>query len=191
MNGTKGVDDMVMLSEISEQSILNNLQKRHGQDQVYTYIGHVLISVNPFKPIPELYTPSTLASYQGKFPYELSPHIYATAEQMYRQMMADAENQCVIISGESGAGKTEASKLIMQYIAAVSGRGDEVSRVKDIILDSNPLLEAFGNAKTLRNNNSSRFVCFPFSFPLPSLSLSDLLDDGHVMCDGSLMMISC
>jgi myosin-1 len=151
---------MVMLSasDINEQGIVKNLQKRYGHDMIYTYIGHVLISLNPFKPIPDLYAHKTLQEYRGKYAYELPPHIYMLAEQMYRQLMNDAENQCVIISGESGAGKTEASKLIMQYIAAVSGKGEDITRVKDIILDSNPLLEAFGNAKTIRNNNSSRFV---------------------------------
>lgn len=87
----------------------------------------------------------------------MPPHVYALAESAYKSLTADGENQCVIISGESGAGKTEASKLIMQYVAAVSGKGEGVERVKRIILESNPLLEAFGNAKTLRNNNSSRF----------------------------------
>ena len=154
----KGVDDMVMLSDISEKGILVNLEKRFKVDLIYTYIGSVLISVNPFKPINGLYSQKTLESYRGKYPYELDPHAYCLAEQMYTQMINNAEAQCVIISGESGAGKTEASKLIMQYIAAVSGKGDDVSRVKNVILDSNPLLEAFGNAKTVRNNNSSRFV---------------------------------
>lgn len=82
---------------------------------------------------------------------------------MYRSMLSDRENQCVIISGESGAGKTEASKKIMQFVAAVSGSSPAVQHVKDVILESNPLLEAFGNAKTIRNNNSSRFVRHDFS----------------------------
>jgi myosin-1 len=94
---------------------------------------------------------------RGKFRHELPPHIFALAEAAYRGLTQDGESQCVIISGESGAGKTEAAKLIMQYIAAVSGSSSGVERVKKIILESNPLLEAFGNAKTVRNNNSSRF----------------------------------
>ena len=122
--------------------------------------------------IKNLYSERTLKDYRGKFRYELPPHVYALSDAMYRQMLNEGENQCVIIryvlpsscgywpqcSGESGAGKTEASKVIMQYIAAVSGKSPEVVRVKDILLQSNPLLEAFGNAKTIRNNNSSRFV---------------------------------
>ena len=97
--------------------------------------------------------------YKGAATHENPPHVYAVADNMFRNMLIDEENQCVIISGESGAGKTESAKLIMNYIAAVSGKGgDGVDRIKHIILESNPLLEAFGNAKTLRNNNSSRFV---------------------------------
>ncbi|PSN42844.1 Unconventional myosin-Ie [Blattella germanica] len=90
-------------------------------------------------------------------PYENPPHVYALADDMYRNLLIDSENQCVIISGESGAGKTVAAKYIMSYIARVSGGGNRVQHIKDVILESNPLLEAFGNAKTVRNNNSSRF----------------------------------
>jgi myosin-1 len=95
---------------------------------------------------------------------ENPPHIYAVADFMYRNMLIDNENQCVIISGESGAGKTVSAKYIMSYISKVSGgnQSSKVQHIKDIILQSNPLLEAFGNAKTLRNNNSSRFVRFEF-----------------------------
>lgn len=152
-----GVDDMVMLSSISESAINENLKKRYNNDVIYTYIGHVLISVNPFKEIKGLYLDRTLKDYKGKYRYELPPHVYATADDMYRSMLSERENQCVIISGESGAGKTEASKKIMQFVAAVSGSSPAVQHVKDVILESNPLLEAFGNAKTIRNNNSSRF----------------------------------
>lgn len=91
-------------------------------------------------------------------PYENPPHIYGLADDMYRNMLIDKENQCVIISGESGAGKTVSTKYIMSYITKVSGGGSKVQHVKDVVLESNPLLEAFGNAKTVRNNNSSRFV---------------------------------
>ncbi|PRP79992.1 hypothetical protein PROFUN_12279 [Planoprotostelium fungivorum] len=152
-----GVDDMVMLTKVNNDGITDNLKKRHAADVIYTYIGHVLISVNPFKEIKDLYTDRTLKDYKGKYRYELPPHVYSLADDMYRSMLNDRENQCVIISGESGAGKTEASKKIMQFIAAVSGNSPSVTHVKNVIIESNPLLEAFGNAKTLRNNNSSRF----------------------------------
>ncbi|KAG2470582.1 MYO1E protein, partial [Polypterus senegalus] len=121
-----GVDDMVLLSKITEDSIVENLKKRYMDDYIFA-------------------------------PYENPPHIYALADHMYRNMVIDRENQCVIISGESGAGKTVAAKYIMSYISRISGGGPKVQHVKDIILQSNPLLEAFGNAKTVRNNNSSRF----------------------------------
>ncbi|XP_017562352.1 myosin IEb [Pygocentrus nattereri] len=151
-----GVDDMVLLSKINEEAITDNLKKRYMDDYIFTYIGAVLISVNPFKQLP-YFTDREVELYQGAAQYENPPHIYALADNMYRNMMIDAENQCVIISGESGAGKTVAAKYIMSYVSKVSGGGPKVQHVKDIILQSNPLLEAFGNAKTVRNNNSSRF----------------------------------
>ncbi|XP_072317494.1 myosin IEb [Eucyclogobius newberryi] len=151
-----GVDDLVLLSKISEDAITENLRKRYNDDYIFTYIGPVLISVNPFKQLP-YFTDREVELYQGAAQYENPPHIYALADNMFRNMMIDAENQCVIISGESGAGKTVAAKFIMSYISKVSGGGAKVQHVKDIILQSNPLLEAFGNAKTVRNNNSSRF----------------------------------
>ncbi|KAM4579754.1 myosin IEb [Odontesthes bonariensis] len=151
-----GVDDMVLLSKISEDAITDNLKKRFMDDYIFTYIGPVLISVNPFKQLP-YFTDREVELYQGAAQYENPPHVYALADNVYRNMMIDNENQCVIISGESGAGKTVAAKYIMSYVSKVSGGGDKVQHVKDIILQSNPLLEAFGNAKTVRNNNSSRF----------------------------------
>ncbi|XP_021100855.1 unconventional myosin-If isoform X3 [Heterocephalus glaber] len=151
-----GVDDMVLLPQITEDAIVSNLRKRFMDDYIFTYIGSVLISVNPFKQMP-YFTDREIDLYQGAAQYENPPHIYALTDNMYRNMLIDCENQCVIISGESGAGKTVAAKYIMGYISKVSGGGEKVQHVKDIILQSNPLLEAFGNAKTVRNNNSSRF----------------------------------
>ncbi|XP_077835889.1 unconventional myosin-If isoform X1 [Macaca mulatta] len=151
-----GVDDMVLLPQITEDAIAANLRKRFMDDYIFTYIGSVLISVNPFKQMP-YFTDREIDLYQGAAQYENPPHIYALTDNMYRNMLIDCENQCVIISGESGAGKTVAAKYIMGYISKVSGGGNKVQHVKDIILQSNPLLEAFGNAKTVRNNNSSRF----------------------------------
>uniref|UniRef100_A0A8B9R6R1 Osteoclast-stimulating factor 1 n=1 Tax=Astyanax mexicanus TaxID=7994 RepID=A0A8B9R6R1_ASTMX len=136
-----GVDDMVLLTKINEDAIVENLKKRYMDD--YIFVSFFFISLWPL-------------ICRGA-QYENPPHIYALADNMYRNMMIDRENQCVIISGESGAGKTVAAKYIMGYISRVSGGGPRVQHVKDIILQSNPLLEAFGNAKTLRNNNSSRF----------------------------------
>ncbi|KYM77915.1 Myosin-Ie [Atta colombica] len=151
-----GVDDMVLLPKINEDAIIENLRKRYMDDYIFTCIGPVLVSVNPFKQMP-YFGEKEVEIYQGAAPYENPPHIYGLADEMYRNMLIDNESQCVIISGESGAGKTVAAKYIMSYVTRVSGGGKKVQKVKDVILESNPLLEAFGNAKTVRNNNSSRF----------------------------------
>ncbi|ETS82161.1 Myosin-1 [Pestalotiopsis fici W106-1] len=152
-----GVSDLTLLSKVSNEAINENLKKRFEGKEIYTYIGHVLVSVNPFRDLG-IYTDQVLESYKGKNRLEMPPHVFAIAESSYYNMKAYKENQCVIISGESGAGKTEAAKRIMQYIANVSGGGDaEIQHIKDMVLATNPLLESFGNAKTLRNNNSSRF----------------------------------
>ncbi|KAL7620512.1 class II myosin [Parahypoxylon ruwenzoriense] len=152
-----GVSDLTLLSKVSNEAINENLKKRFEGREIYTYIGHVLVSVNPFRDLG-IYTDQVLESYKGKNRLEMPPHVFAIAESSYYNMKAYRENQCVIISGESGAGKTEAAKRIMQYIANVSGgESGEIKQIKDMVLATNPLLESFGNAKTLRNNNSSRF----------------------------------
>jgi myosin-1 len=150
-----------MLPKIDEASILDNLKKRYMNSLIYCNIGPVLIAVNPFKDLG-IAGQDYIDQYKGRFRHELDPHIFALAEETYRAMKNENENQCVIISGESGAGKTESAKLVMKYISAVSGNSSGVEYVKHVILESNPLLEAFGNAKTLRNNNSSRFVCISY-----------------------------
>lgn len=150
-----GVEDMVLLTTLSDQGIVDNLKKRLKGNSIFTYIGPVLISVNPFKDMG-IFTDAQIEMYQGANIYENPPHIYALIDNIYRMM--DSENhQCVIISGESGAGKTFINKQLITYISKVSGGGKKVQKVKDIILQSNPLLEAFGNSATLRNWNSSRF----------------------------------
>lgn len=166
---------MTLLTTISNESINDNLQKRWTNAEIYTYIGSVLISVNPFRGVSfmlvstsnllmftidlGIYTDDVLEKYRGKNRLEVPPHVFSIAESAYYNMNAYHENQCVIISGESGAGKTEAAKRIMQYVAAVSGGQDSnIQEIKDMVLATNPLLESFGCAKTLRNNNSSRHV---------------------------------
>eukprot|EP00835_Amoeboradix_gromovi_P001142 NODE_46_length_27655_cov_0.671796.p1 type:complete len:942 gc:universal NODE_46_length_27655_cov_0.671796:19242-16417(-) len=154
-----GVDDMTLLTSINNDEIIKNLQVRYQNGFIYCYIGFVLIAVNPFRD-PGIYTPDILNSYRGRIRIEMAPHVYAIAEYMYRQMIQFKANQCSIISGESGAGKTENAKRILQYVAEVSiknANDTKMNHLKDMILATNPLLEAFGNAKTLRNNNSSRF----------------------------------
>lgn len=156
-----GVSDLTLLSKITDDAINENLHKRFMNGSIYTYIGHVLISVNPFQDLG-IYTQQTLNMYKGKNRLEVPPHVYAIAESMFYNLKSYGENQCVIISGESGAGKTEAAKQIMQYIANVSVDDNVnstlggITKIKDMVLATNPLLESFGCAKTLRNNNSSR-----------------------------------
>ena len=147
---------MVMLSEISEQAIFNNLKTRYTQGHIYTGIGQVLVAVNPYKNL-NCFSRDKIELYHGKQPFEIPPHVFSVTDDAYRNLITDGENQAIIITGESGAGKTESAKGAMVYLAAVSGGGENVDRTKEIVLNSNPMLESFGNAKTLRNNNSSRF----------------------------------
>jgi len=151
------VNDLVLLDGSSDDDILRALSKRFGSDEIYQYIGSTLISVNPYKTISGLYSQSTLRKYVGKKIYQNPPHAYAIAERAYRNMQLATSNEAIIITGESGAGKTEASKKVMEYIAAMSSKSKKVQQIKDELLETNPLLEAFGNAKTRRNDNSSRF----------------------------------
>uniref|UniRef100_A0A8C5E6Z1 Myosin motor domain-containing protein n=1 Tax=Gouania willdenowi TaxID=441366 RepID=A0A8C5E6Z1_GOUWI len=152
-----GVQDFVLLENFtSEAAFIENLRKRFKENLIYTYIGSVLVSVNPYKDL-EIYTKNHMERYRGVNFYEVSPHIYAVADNSYRSMRTERKDQCILISGESGAGKTEASKKILQYYAVTCPASEQVQTVKDRLLQSNPVLEAFGNAKTLRNDNSSRF----------------------------------
>ncbi|XP_062160286.1 myosin-15 [Alnus glutinosa] len=156
-----GVDDMTKLTYLNEPGVLYNLQRRYALNDIYTYTGSILIAVNPFTKLPHLYNVHMMEQYKGAPFGELSPHVFAVADASYRAMMNDAQSQSILVSGESGAGKTETTKLIMQYLTYVGGRaaGDDRT-VEQQVLESNPLLEAFGNAKTVRNDNSSRFGKF-------------------------------
>ncbi|KAG7527129.1 unconventional myosin-VIIa-like [Solea senegalensis] len=149
------VDDMIKLGDMTEAGLLRNLQLRHKQGIIYTYIGSVLVAVNPYQDFP-IYSAEQVRLYHGQKLGELPPHIFAVAESCYFNMTRHLRNQCCIISGETGAGKTESTKLILQYLAAVSGELSEQT-MEQQILESNPILEAFGNAKTIHNDNSSRF----------------------------------
>ncbi|XP_073534724.1 unconventional myosin-X [Phyllobates terribilis] len=161
-----GVEDMAALCDLHEGSIMYNLYQRYQENNIYTYIGSILASVNPYKLIPGLYDRNTVELYSRHHMGEIPPHIFAVANECYRCLWKRHDNQCVLISGESGAGKTESTKLILKYLSAMSQHSLEVSSkektasVEQAILESSPIMEAFGNAKTVYNNNSSRFGKF-------------------------------
>ena len=148
----EGAEDLTQLSYLNEPSILHDLHHRYGVDDIYTRAGPVLIAVNPFKSLPALYAPDVVAAYRAGTAQK--PHVYRVASAAYDEMIRHRKNQAVIISGESGAGKTETTKIAMGFLASVGGGG---AGVESRVLQTNPILEAFGNAKTLRNDNSSRF----------------------------------
>ncbi|XP_072548925.1 unconventional myosin-Ih [Salminus brasiliensis] len=152
-----GIQDFVLLDAYtSETAFLDNLKKRFSEDLIYTYIGTLLVSVNPYKELG-IYTRKQMDLYMGVNIFELPPHIFALADNVYRTMISEINNHFILISGESGAGKTEASKKILQFYAVSCLRTKVLDSVRDRLLLSNPVLEAFGNAKTLKNDNSSRF----------------------------------
>ncbi|KDP34022.1 hypothetical protein JCGZ_07593 [Jatropha curcas] len=156
-----GVDDMTKLTYLHEPGVLYNLERRYALNDIYTYTGSILIAVNPFTKLPHLYNVHMMEQYKGAPFGELSPHVFAVADTSYRAMMSEGKSQSILVSGESGAGKTETTKLIMQYLTFVGGRASGDDRtVEQQVLESNPLLEAFGNARTVRNDNSSRFGKF-------------------------------
>ncbi|RVE63662.1 hypothetical protein OJAV_G00138660 [Oryzias javanicus] len=182
-----GVQDFVLLENYnSEAAFIENLRRRFRENLIYTYIGSVLVSVNPYKEL-EIYSKQQMERYRGVSFYEISPHIYALSDNTYRAMKTERKDQCILISGESGAGKTEASKKILLYYAVTCPTTDHAAALGDRLLQSNPVLEAFGNAKTLRNDNSSRFgkymdIQFDFrGVPVGAHILNYLLEKSRVV----------
>ena len=181
--GSHGEDvaDLVTLVHLNEPCLLHVLHLRYNIDRIYTYSGRILLAVNPFRPLP-LYTPDILSEYVNagvKAPGQidayggLQPHVYALTDLAYRCLASNmvgimegdvSSNQSMLVSGESGAGKTETTKIILKYLTQISYNraldASGVSTIADQVLDSNPILEALGNARTTRNENSSRFGKF-------------------------------
>uniref|UniRef100_K7FSJ5 Myosin XVA n=1 Tax=Pelodiscus sinensis TaxID=13735 RepID=K7FSJ5_PELSI len=152
-----GVEDMTQLQDLQEGAVLHNIKTRFERELIYTYIGSILVSVNPYK-MYNIYGTEQVLQYEGKALGENPPHLFAIANVAYTKLMDAKHNQCIIISGESGSGKTEATKLVLRYLAAVNQRRNVTQQF--VILEATPLLESFGNAKTVRNDNSSRFGKF-------------------------------
>ncbi|XP_050441866.1 unconventional myosin-IXAb-like isoform X2 [Adelges cooleyi] len=152
--------DLCQLPDLNEQTLLDNLRARFTAGHIYTYVGSILIAVNPFKFHP-IYNPKYVKLYQNRrLGPELPPHIFAIADAAYHCMLRERKNQCIVISGESGSGKTESTNFLLHHLTALSQKGSHGSGVEQTILSAGPVLEAFGNAKTAHNNNSSRFGKF-------------------------------
>ncbi|XP_060128534.1 unconventional myosin-VI isoform X2 [Zootoca vivipara] len=153
----KDVEDNCSLMYLNEATLLHNVKVRYSKDRIYTYVANILIAVNPYFDIPKLYSSDAIKKYQGRSLGTLPPHVYAIADKAFRDMKVLKMSQSIIVSGESGAGKTENTKFVLRYLTESYGSGQDID---DRIVEANPLLEAFGNAKTVRNNNSSRFGKF-------------------------------
>ncbi|XP_067845294.1 myosin VIa isoform X3 [Heptranchias perlo] len=153
----KDVEDNCGLMYLNEATLLNNVRVRYSKDKIYTYVANILIAVNPYYDIPKLYSSESIQKYKGRSLGTLPPHVYAIADKAYRDMKVHKLSQSIIVSGESGAGKTENTKFVLRYLTESYGTGQDID---ERIVEANPLLEAFGNAKTVRNNNSSRFGKF-------------------------------
>merc|ERR1712013_851675 len=157
----KEVDDNCSLMYLNEATLLNNVKLRYAKDKIYTYVANILIAVNPYFEIKNLYSSDTIKSYLGRSLGTQPPHVFAIADKAFRDMKVLKQSQSIIVSGESGAGKTESTKYILKYLCDNYGQSAKsAGSLEQKILQANPILESFGNAKTTRNNNSSRFGKF-------------------------------
>ncbi|KAG7224354.1 hypothetical protein INR49_004661 [Caranx melampygus] len=156
------IEDMAMLTHLNEASVLFNLKRRYSMWMIYTYSGLFCVTVNPYKWLP-VYSAEVVTAYKGRRCADTPPHIYAIADNAYSDLLQNRENQSMLITGESGAGKTVNTKRVIQYFAIIAALGENVKKggsLEDQIIEANPAMEAFGNAKTIRNDNSSRFGKF-------------------------------
>ncbi|KAJ2827100.1 class II myosin [Coemansia erecta] len=158
------VEDMADLGYLNEASVVHNLKQRYASNMIYTYSGLFLVAVNPYYNL-QIYGSDYVAAYKNKKRNEVSPHIFSIADAAFHDMLHSKENQSILITGESGAGKTENTKKVIQYLTAIAGDHKTSAgltatgcSLEQQILSANPILESFGNAQTIRNNNSSRFV---------------------------------
>ncbi|XP_078143628.1 unconventional myosin-IXb isoform X2 [Centroberyx gerrardi] len=158
--GGEDYDNLCSLPTLTEESILEALRRRFYKHKIYTYASGILIAVNPYKFLPVYYNPKYVKMYENQPLGKLSPHIFAMADVAYRGMLSKQVNQCVVISGESGSGKTESTSYLIHCLTALSQKRYTTMGVERTILGAGPVLEAFGNAKTAENNNSSRFGKF-------------------------------
>ncbi|KAG5418597.1 MYO1 [Candida metapsilosis] len=155
-------EDMAELTHLNEPSVVYNLYLRYMDNLIYTYSGLFLVAINPYKSLP-IYDDSMVRKFRNKPTNRESPHIFATAEATYQNLLSNKKDQSILVTGESGAGKTENTKKIIQYLSSItttSSKDDNADHIDDKILQANPILESFGNAKTIKNNNSSRFGKF-------------------------------
>ncbi|ORX65348.1 hypothetical protein DL89DRAFT_276173 [Linderina pennispora] len=156
------VEDMADLGYLNEASVVHNLKQRYAAQAIYTYSGLFLVAVNPYYDL-QIYGHEFVMAYRNKKRTEMMPHIFAIADAAFHDMLHTKENQSILITGESGAGKTENTKKVIQYLTAIAGdksTGNVSSGLEQQVLSANPILESFGNAQTIRNNNSSRFGKF-------------------------------
>eukprot|EP01104_Vermistella_antarctica_P010695 TRINITY_DN286_c1_g1_i1.p1 TRINITY_DN286_c1_g1~~TRINITY_DN286_c1_g1_i1.p1 ORF type:complete len:1217 (-),score=447.82 TRINITY_DN286_c1_g1_i1:89-3739(-) len=154
-----GVSDNTMLMYLYDPNLLHNLKFRYDCDSIYTYTAYILIAINPYKRLP-IYDTDAIKRYHTGSMGSLPPHVFGIAERAFRHMRAQKKSQSIIVSGDSGAGKTESCKYILRYLTNIAGRDEGQGALEQQILEANPVLEAFGNAKTMRNINSSRFGKF-------------------------------